>query len=216
MKRVLLIATIPALLSVPACKRDEKPPLSPPFVPSVQALEPGGLPAGHPPIGHGPSGAPAMPQGNAPSGAAPGAPSGQTLAWDLPKGWTEEHASGMRLATFKPPVPGKVDVSVIVLPGTGGGELGNVNRWRGQIGLGPIDEAAREHMRQEVKSKVGAMSVYDFTGEGAGTKQRMLAALLTANGQTGLGKRVGARKPVADSRAGFVKLLESFHPTSGS
>jgi hypothetical protein len=44
----------------------------------------------------------------------------------------------------------------------------------------------------------------------------MLAALLTANGQTWFVKMVGDEKPVADSRAGFVKLLESFHPTSGS
>jgi hypothetical protein len=122
----------------------------------------------------------------------------------------------MRLATFKPPAPGKIDVSVIVLPGTGGGELGNVNRWRGQIGLGPVDEAGREHMRQEVKSKVGALSLYDFTGEATGAKQRMLAASLTANGQTWFVKMVGDEKAVAESRAGFVKLLESFRPTSGT
>lgn len=122
----------------------------------------------------------------------------------------------MRLATFKPPVPGKVDVSVIVLPGMGGGELGNVNRWRGQIGLGPLDEAGREKLRQEVKSKVGPVSLYDFSGEGTGTKQRMLAALLVVDGQTWFVKMVGDEAPVAAARADFVKLLASLHPTSGT
>lgn len=122
----------------------------------------------------------------------------------------------MRLATFKPPVAGKVDVSVIVLPGMGGGELGNVNRWRGQIGLGPIEEPAREKMRQEVKSKAGAISLYDFTGEGTGAKQRMLAASLLVDGQTWFVKMVGDEGPVAASKADFVKLLESLHPASGT
>lgn len=206
MKRGLLIATISILFSTTACKRDEKPPL-PPLPPPAPALEPGALPAGHPPIGNGPSGAS---PGHAPSGAAPGAPSAK-LGWDLPKGWSEEPASGMRLATFKPSAPGKIDVSVIVLPGMAGGELGNVNRWRGQIGLGPLDEATRTRVRQEVKSKVGPIALYDFTGEGTGTKQRMLAALLTVDGQTWFVKMIGDEAPVAASRADFVKLLASLH-----
>ena len=61
-----------------------------------------------------------------------------TLTWTLPKGWTETRAEGVRYATLKPAAPGKVDVSVVVLPGPAGGELANVNRWRGQIGLAAI------------------------------------------------------------------------------
>ncbi len=60
------------------------------------------------------------------------------LRWTLPQGWKEVQGGGpMRYATLTPPVAGKLDVSVIVLPGPAGGELANVNRWRNQIGLPP-------------------------------------------------------------------------------
>jgi len=154
-----------------------------------------------------------------PSMASPppptGAPTGaDALAWALPKGWTEARAGGMRLATLKPPGAGKVDVSVIMIPGAAGGELANVNRWRGQIGLPPVDETVRAQMRKEVKSKAGAVSLYDFAGEGAG-KQRMIAGLLLVGGRSWFVKMVGDDEPVVASRADFAKLLESLHFPAG-
>jgi hypothetical protein len=150
-----------------------------------------------------------------PSMPAPHPPAAvEAIAWSLPKGWTESRVGGMRLATLKPPAAGKVDVSVIVIPGAAGGELANVNRWRGQIGLQPIDEAARLQMRKEVKSKAGAVSLYDFAGEGAG-KQRMIAGLLFVDGRSWFVKMVGDDEPVVASRADFAKLLETLHLPSG-
>jgi len=130
------------------------------------------------------------------------------LAWDLPKGWNEARAGGMRLATLKPPVPGRIDVSVIVLGGTAGGELGNVNRWRGQVGLAAVDEAVRTQLRKEVKSKAGPVSLYDFVGEGD-KKERMLAGLLFVDGRSWFIKMTGDPDVVGAARADFVKLLES-------
>jgi len=142
---------------------------------------------------------------------SPPLPTGpEALAWDLPKGWTEARAGGMRLATLKPPAAGKVDASVIMIPGAAGGELANVNRWRGQIGLPAVDEASRAQMRKEVKSKAGVLSLYDFAGEGE-SKQRMLAGLLFVQGKSWFIKMVGDDAPVAASRADFVKLLETLH-----
>jgi hypothetical protein len=95
----------------------------------------------------------------------PPTPTGaDALAWKLPKGWTEARAGGMRFATLKPSTPGKVDVSVVMLPGAAGGELPNVNRWRGQIGLPPVDEASRAQLRKEVKSKAGAYAIQGIAG----------------------------------------------------
>jgi hypothetical protein len=150
---------------------------------------------------------PSMPPPPTPAGA-------DALTWDLSKGWTETRAGGMRFATLKPPATGKIDVSVIVLPGTAGGELANVNRWRGQIGLPPIDEAGRTQMRKEVKSKAGAVSLYDFSA-GDASKQHMIAGLLFAEGRSWFVKMVGDDEPVTASRADFVKLLESLHFPAG-
>jgi hypothetical protein len=147
--------------------------------------------------------------GEMPSGLPPAEPiDGAALAWDLPKGWGEAHPGGMRFATLKPATPGKVDVSVIMLPGTAGGELSNVNRWRGQVGLPPIDEAARVKSRTEIKSKAGLVSLYDFTGEGA-DKQRMIAGLLLVDERSWFLKMTGDPDAVAAARADFAKLIES-------
>jgi hypothetical protein len=143
---------------------------------------------------------------------APPRPSGAgALKWSLPKGWTETGGGGMRYATLKPPGEGRIDVSVVVLPGVAGGELANVNRWRGQIGLPALDEASLAAARREVATKAGKVSLYDFEAGGQ-AKTRMIAGLLeTPDGNTWFLKMVGDAGPVAASRAGFVHLLETLH-----
>ena len=194
------------------CKQEQAKRFLPSTAPAARAaqemLDPP-LPPGHPAI-------PAeTPGGNMPAMPSPHQATGaDAIAWDLPKGWTEARPGGMRIATLKPPAAGKVDVSVIMIPGAAGGELANVNRWRGQIGLSPIDEAARAQMRKEVPSKAGAVSLYDFAGEGAG-KQRMIAGLLFVGGQSWFVKMTGDDEPVAASRADFAKLLATLHFPAG-
>lgn len=133
------------------------------------------------------------------------------LKWTLPKGWTEGEAGGMRFATLKPPYPGKVEATVVVLPGAAGGELSNVNRWRGQIGLGPIDEKALATLRKPVASKAGTVSVFDFTSEGQ-AKTRMVAGLIsTSDGNTWFLKLVGDAEPVGKAAPDFMRFIGSLH-----
>jgi len=145
----------------------------------------------------------------------PPAPQGHdALGWDLPKSWSESRGSGMRFATLKPPVEGKIDVSVVTLPGLAGGELGNVNRWRNQIGLPPIDDAERAHMRQDVASKAGTIALYDFASSGA-NQQRMIAGMLFTGDRSWFLKMVGDDAAVAATRPDFLKLLQSLRLPSG-
>lgn len=161
-----------------------------------------------------PAGAPASqspgPVASARDLPAPPKPSTQgSLKWTLPKGWSEVPGEGMRFATFKSPVSGRHEATVVVLPGAAGGELANVNRWRGQIGLGPIGEVALAAARQVVKTKAGALNVYDFTSEGQ-AKSRMVAGLIsTPDGNTWFLKLTGDAGPVAKAKPDFMHLLES-------
>jgi len=139
--------------------------------------------------------------------AAPPRPEGG-LAWTLPKGWEQNLSGGMRYATLKAPQPGKLDISVVVLPGPAGGELANVNRWRGQIGLSPIDEGGLRAARKPVRTKAGEMALYDFTSDGQ-VKTRVVAGLTESQGNTWFFKMVGDADPVAAARADFIRLLES-------
>jgi hypothetical protein len=160
-----------------------------------------------------PGAAPAPgPMGSAAAANLPPPPDESTtgaLRWALPKGWTETRsAGGMRYATIKPTAPGKVEVSVTVFPGPAGGELANVNRWRNQIGLSPVDESALGKDRKSLKSPAGTLALFDYTSDGQ-QKTRMVAAILLAGGNSWFVKMVGDAGPVAASRADFVRLLES-------
>jgi len=200
----LLSLSLLTLLSA-ACRREE--------VAQYQAPKETPGPAAMP--NHPPTGMPANPQSGMPAmdpNAVPppaAAPGEGALKWTLPKGWTEERGSGMRYATFKPGIPGKVDISVVVLPGAAGGELANVNRWRGQIGLGAVDEAGMAKFRTAIKAKAGAVALVDFTSEGQ-NRTRMLAAQLSVkDGNTWFIKVVGDAEPVGKVRPELIRLLES-------
>jgi hypothetical protein len=89
-----------------------------------------------------------------------------------------------------------------------GGELANVNRWRNQIGLGPIDEATLARARTVVKTKAGPLHVYDFTSDGE-PRSRVVAGLTEAKGDTWFVKLNGDAAAVGAARADFMKLLGS-------
>ncbi len=157
-----------------------------------------------------PSASPAMPAGMGMAGDVPppARPAGGGLRWTVPKGWTEEQGGGMRFASFKVPVKGTVDASVVVLPGAAGGELANVNRWRGQIGLEPLDEAGLASARRTVSTKAGPLRVYDFASGGASGK-RLVAGLTEIEGNTWFVKLTGDAAAVGAAREDFMKLLGS-------
>jgi len=60
--------------------------------------------------------------------------------WIVPEGWTLDPAPRpMRVATYLiDDESGPVEVAITRFPGDVGGLHANVNRWRGQVGLGPI------------------------------------------------------------------------------
>jgi hypothetical protein len=204
-----------ATLALTACDRDQVSRSAPAPLPTQQgalpAAGPGAAPAPMPGAGGTPGGTPGgMPGGmsgaEVPPPPAPDAP----LHWSVPKGWTQTPGSGMRFATLTPPAGnGKAECSVICLPGQAGGELANVNRWRGQIGLEPLDEKGIASNRHVVKSHAGPVAVFDFTSQGA-AQTRMLAAILVAkDGQSWFLKLVGDAPAVAKARPDYLRFLET-------
>jgi len=146
------------------------------------------------------------PKEEAPAMADMGAkPAG--LRWSLPAGWKELPATGMRAAAFEPPqADGKSEVTVVALPGDVGGELANVNRWRGQIGLTPLDEAGLASSRERVAARAGVVAVYDFTSLGD-NKSRTVAGMISVRGVTWFFKLSGQEKAVRAAKPAFLKLL---------
>ncbi len=151
-----------------------------------------------------PVGVAASPQAESQAGKASVRP-----AWTVPANWKQVPGSGMRYATLQADAPGAPEITVVMLGGAAGGELANVNRWRGQVGLAPVDEAALAGLRTTVTSKVGPVQVYDFAGQGADAT-RMLAAIWTdANGDTWFFKTNGSPAAVDSVRPGLLATLET-------
>jgi hypothetical protein len=99
------------------------------------------------------------------------------IEWSLPEGWTQLPGDGMRFATLQiGPAEKKLGVSVFAFGGGAGGMLENVNRWRGQIGLDPIDAAALEKQTRTVEQNGDKVTLVDMKGPGIGGGGEMMAA----------------------------------------
>jgi hypothetical protein len=157
------------------------------------------------------TGEPGTGMGANPDMPPPPTPKG-ALKWTLPKGWTEAQGGGaMRFATLTTPYAGKLEATVVVLPGPAGGELANVNRWRGQIALPALDEAGLASNRKAIKTKAGTLNVYDFTSEGQ-AKSRMVAGYIsTPDGNTWFLKLTGDAGSVGKAKPDFMSILGSVH-----
>jgi hypothetical protein len=139
--------------------------------------------------------------------------SGDKPTWDVPAGWQEQPPTTMRLGSFL--ITGengaKADVSVIKLAGPAGGVLGNVNRWRNQIGLPPVDEGGLEKL--VTRKEIGGIQVIfvDMAGQGAQTAQqtRLLAAIVPRTAATWFYKMLGNDHLVTQQKAAFTKFVES-------
>jgi hypothetical protein len=194
------------------------------FVGSVQLETDGGLPAGHPPIGDG-----RMPN-NMASSAAPGAsaapgsldapdsPGGSGgaagAAWTVPAGWEERPPTQMLLAKFAATGNGAgpgADITVSRFPGATGGLLANVNRWRGQLGLAPVDDSGLGDLVTGLDLPGGKASLVEMSGVDAKTNQpvRLVGIVAPRGDQTWFFKLVGSEAAARRERAAFLQFVKS-------
>ena len=126
--------------------------------------------------------------------------------WTAPQGWKQQPAAPPRLATFLVEGDnGKADVSVTAFPGDTGGDLANVNRWRGQIGLQPITEADLGGALQ--KFDAGALHFLVAELENGG--KTILGAMLHRDDRTWFFKMTGDAPLVAAQKNAFNEFLKS-------
>jgi hypothetical protein len=140
----------------------------------------------------------AMPSQNA------GAPQ---IKWETPEGWTEVPPSSMRYASFSAlgEDGGKIDISIVTFAGDGGSDTDNVNRWRGQIGLAPIDASAVTSQVTPLKTADATFSTTDITG----AKARTIAAWTRRDGRVWFFKATGPNAAVEKEKPNFVKFIQS-------
>ena len=135
------------------------------------------------------------------------------LQYKLPANWQEKPLSPMRLASFKAISPNEkeADVSVVSLPGIAGGDLANVNRWRGQVQLAPIDENTLAKSAEHIQADGHDYLMVDLVSEAPideqQGKQRIIAAILDENGRAWFIKMTGEDATVAAQKSAFTDFL---------
>lgn len=164
------------------------------------------LPPGHP--------EPGMGMGSAASAANMGMDPAMRpkLSYKTPDGWTEVNPGSVRVASFKISKDGRqADMSVVPLSGAAGGDLANVNRWRGQVGLEPVTAEALKASAEKVEIAGGPGELYDLNGKnpGSGDPMRVLGAIQNRDGIAWFFKLSGDSELVASQKPALIEFMKS-------
>ena len=143
--------------------------------------------------------------------------SGQALTWTAPATWKTKPPAPMRKATFA--IPGDAgsadaELSITAFPGDVGGELANLNRWRGQkpFELPPVSAAELESVVTRREHDGLKFGLVELESKGA----RLLGAWVPFAGSTWFFKFSGPDAVVAKEKASFLAFLDSVKPASAS
>lgn len=159
-----------------------------------------------------PSPQPSAPSGNPMAGTAVPVAAGPGLAWTAPAGWKTKAAGAMRKGSYGVPGDGggEADLSITAFPGDVGGELANVNRWRGQLGLPPLAESGLPGDVSRLEHDGLKFTVVDFAGQ----SQRIVGAIVPYSGGTWFFKLMGPDPLVAKEKPAFLAFLQTVKPAA--
>jgi hypothetical protein len=141
---------------------------------------------------------------------------GSDLAWTAPAGWTAKAPGSMRKGSYavkSEGTSGEADLSITAFPGDVGGELANLNRWRGQVDLPPITQAQFESSVQRMERNGLKITVVELVGSGADAK-RILGAMVPYAGATWFFKLMGPDAVVAKQKTAFSAFVETIKPAA--
>lgn len=136
-----------------------------------------------------------------------GASSAPQIKWTTPQTWAELPPSSMRYASFSAPADNgaKIDISIVTFAGEGGSDADNVNRWRQQLGLPPMDRAAVASQIAQLKTDAENFATVDIVGANA----RTIAAWTRYDGRVWFFKATGPNAAVEKEKSNFVKFIQS-------
>jgi hypothetical protein len=136
--------------------------------------------------------------------------SGAELVWEAPAPWKSKPASPMRKASFAVPGDGaESELSVTAFPGDVGGELANVNRWRGQVGLPLLRAEDLDSAVSRVESNGLKITIVELFPQGDPAAKSILGAIVPFGGSTWFFKLTGPGTSVKSSRPAFIGFLHT-------
>jgi hypothetical protein len=174
------------------------------------------LPTGHPDTGDmGPQGQQALPPGHPVVGDMNTAGAAGPIShewqpnWTVPRGWQEVSAGSFLIAKFTIAGDGgsaPATVNVSQSTGDGGGLMPNVNRWRGQLGLPPVNEA----LAVTFSFPGGQGQVVNINGTNTQTSQpaEIQAVVISLSSKTYFYKLMGDPKVVNAHKQEFMSFVK--------
>lgn len=166
--------------------------------------------------------APKSPPYTPPAAMGPVVGDGSTTAssnitWDQPESWqVAADGSSMARVTFEvssdAPDAASTRITVTELSGPAGGALGNINRWRGQVGLPPVDQLEHQPITPvEIDGQPAGLIDLASPPEVAAGFERILVALLprAQTDSTWFFKMTGPDEVVTSQKQNFIAFVES-------
>lgn len=136
---------------------------------------------------------------------------GHDLTWVAPASWESIPASAMRRGSYV--IHGAdgatADMAITAFPGDVGGDLANINRWRGQIHLSPVDEAHLAETLTQVAGQDLTLTMVDMANPNDAEPKRILGALVSFEGNTWFFKLMGPDALVAAEKEHFMAFLKT-------
>lgn len=185
---IVVLLMLVSLVILPGCDDDEIEVYDAPR-PAVSS----DIPANDPHAGMDMSQAQPTPQAQAPS----------QLTYALPEGWKETQPGRMILHKFI--ASSGATVTITAFPGDVGGTVANVNRWRGQLGMSPADEAQITSSLKSDKLDGHDTNRVDLSND----TQRLVVSFGMIQGKTWFFKLFGTKEQIDQAMAGFGTFLSS-------
>ena len=156
----------------------------------------------------------ASPGTSATAGETPGqtgVAAAHTVTWSAPNIWTTKPLGAMRKGSFivRGSDGAEADLSIISFPGDAGGIAENLNRWRGQIQLPPLDPAALASGSSTTANGSLRFTIVDYTGKSANGSTRLIGAILPLDNETYFFKLIGAESAVGQNKQPFLDFLKT-------
>lgn len=136
---------------------------------------------------------------------------GGDLAWTAPAAWQSRPGSAMRKGTYVVDGSGgaTAELAITAFPGDVGGDLANVNRWRGQLQLAPITASELPAALTRFKANGLDLAVTEMVALTGNPPQRVIGAIVPYNGSTWFFKLAGPDALVAGERDAFNAFLQT-------
>jgi hypothetical protein len=132
--------------------------------------------------------------------------------WAVPPGWVQEPARPMRVATFRTsPEPGAAEVIISRFGAANfGGPLDNINRWRGMVGLDPV-ESTDDQPVERIQVDGNDAAFFDMTGPARDglPARRMLMIMASAGDTVWFFRMIGEAEVVENHKAGYDEFIRS-------